>query len=398
MSDREIGPAGSASEPSVDVERLLGDYAAERRAQGLPMIPTSQRRPGRSWLVWILVPSTAVLLFFAYEGIRATFEQDRRALTQAVMSVDSHTLAGIDDQGDHVWVRGLAGEVTYPRLLRNPSTGKAEAVFAALSENGESQLLALDPASGQTRWTRVAGFAASDLASGPLAYTETRLIAWERSRTVVATILAGRWYHCAIQSLDPGTGELIGTYYHPGHLHYGQVVGSSDRSAPAFLMFGSNSSARFDRRLVPFETERHCGAVVLLGEEDFDGQAYPYSELEARPDWTDTPPARERAYLCVAPIDPSSDATVAAASFDAGGRGRPPRIEARLADGRIVIMDSNLRPEGVYLVLDQAAEIANRDIPIESRFVYFADGREEWLTLPIQLIASLEELSPGDAG
>ncbi|MCA9759301.1 MAG: hypothetical protein KDA27_26145 [Candidatus Eisenbacteria bacterium] len=301
-------------------------------------------------------------------------------------------MAAVDSKGDRVWVRGFDGTVQHPNPIREEGSGSVRMVFANVTRDEENRLVALTTESGRDLWSRTANFDAEGTATGPFFYTETLLMDWGASETVVARLHAGRWYHCALQSLRPESGEILGTYYHPGHLHYGPTVASPEAGTRMLLAYGSNSSARFVPELVPFETERHCGAVVLLGENDFFGQAYPYSRAVDRDDWPEAPTAREHSYLCIAPFAPDPDATVADVSVHRTSEGLAASIEVRLADGRIVRTDGDLFPTSVYLVLDQQAEIASRDQEVVSTFVFIRDGREVLLTLETVLVATAADV------
>ncbi|MCB9466476.1 MAG: serine/threonine protein kinase [Candidatus Eisenbacteria bacterium] len=298
---------------------------------------------------------------------------------ELVEKVNESTLAAYDGRGHRVWIKSFAGAISYPRLLR--SEGEPRLVLVSVARGDEQELTALN-LGGEELWTRKATFAPSESAEGPFRYTESRLVDWGDRESIVSTVIAGSWYQCAFQSIDPASGELLGAYYHPGHLKFEREIGGFGDSSRRLLLYGSNNSARYDSELVPFETKYHCGTVVLLGQDDFHGQAFPYSSLPGRDDWSDLEHATERAYLAVAPFSEDSDATVTSLTLAPRGVGGEMRIEARLEDGRIVMLDENLEPESVHLILDQKAEVANRSRPVESRFVHAVDGVMTRLALP----------------
>lgn len=385
---QQSGSAGSvdgSDDQPRDLENLLFRYAEDRRARGLPFVDPRGRSSRLHWLGWSLVSATlsAIVLAFVL-GYRLDVIGPAPELA-GVAKLDSQTLEGLDERGQRVWVRSLPGTISYPQVLRSEN-GSPTLALASVLSGEDGQMFAMEPTTGEIRWSRSTGFADANLA-GPSLYTGARWVGWRDQEMVTATVIAGRWYPCGIQSIDPRDGSLLGTYYHPGHLHYGPIVDLDEDGVPSSILYGDNSSARFDPTLVPFETERHCGSIVLLDPGQFWGQAYPYSQAEGRAEWPGVEPASERAYLCVAPIDADTDANVMSVSVAPAKSEGMARIEARLTDGRIVIMNEELRPLGVYLTLDQAAELLDRENegPLETRFVYIAHGRIEWPIVEITI-------------
>ncbi|MEZ4651443.1 MAG: hypothetical protein R3E97_22145 [Candidatus Eisenbacteria bacterium] len=393
-NDGQVDP-----DPIHEMDALLRDYAAHRKSLGLPLVSEASASSGRpmAGIVGSLVLASLVLfivLGYRIEVTRRSNDAIASAENVAIAAerLDPSTIEGLDDKGQRIWIQGFDGKVREPQVIRGPG-GRVELVAASVLENGtSSRLLALDPTSGKPRWSQVAGFAESGVSDGPFLYVDVSWSGW--NETLLATVHAGSWYLSGTQLLDAESGAVQGVYYHPGHLHHGPTLDLDGDGTPSIVLFGDNSSARFDSEFVPFPTERHCGAVVLLDPNQFSGQAYPYSEIPSRPDWTKEPRATERAYLCIAPIDESTDANVLRVTVAPPDGPRPGVVEARLADGRIVLMDQELRPYSVYSILDYPAEVMERDGALESRFVYIVGGREQMLFSPIAPLAELPDDRP----
>jgi hypothetical protein len=220
--------------------------------------------------------------------------------------------------------------------------------------------------------------------AGTRGFLDSRwMLQWPPDRPgLVIGVRDGIWYSFAVQQRD-GSGDLRGTYYHPGPLEARNVDLDKD-GAPSLLLWGANSSARFIRSVVPFETSYHCGCAVLLDPDDFHGQGFPYSrDLPEDRDWADVPPARERAYVLVPPL---ADGVHARASGVHIPRVEAPdhALELSLEDGRVLFLDAELRPVSCYVTIGTPADDLLRSG--EGRFnpiTYLRRGEAESVTVPV---------------
>jgi hypothetical protein len=202
------------------------------------------------------------------------------------------------------------------------------------------------------------------------------------NRRILSQIRDGEWYSAAVQLMDL-SGKVISRYYHPGGLgFYGQV--DIDGQRP-LLLGGTNSSARFIRRIVPFETRRHCIVVALIDLGDLSGQGFPYSRgLPEERDWGDgIPPARERAYLLIPPINPDTDAYLRSVDLFEDPDSKQLKIQIRLLDGRIYRLDPELNPGSLYLLLDSAADAFQQAGGKFPRLLHLRYGVERLIAVPV---------------
>jgi hypothetical protein len=180
-------------------------------------------------------------------------------------------------------------------------------------------------------------------------------------------------------------GTVLSTYYHPGHLYlYGQLDLDND-GEESLVIFGENSTARFVERLVPFETERHCGFVSIMTLDQISGQAFPYSEPDSlQRDWPELPKAREQAYVAIPPIHPDWDAAVIQIDCSPQADGTT-HVTVRTNDNRMVYFDHELRPYDCWLPEGTAAD-SLRDAAV-ARFppmAYVRDGHVEFISVPVR--------------
>ncbi|MBK7047828.1 MAG: hypothetical protein IPH48_15255 [bacterium] len=195
----------------------------------------------------------------------------------------------------------------------------------------------------------------------------------------------GMWYSFALEALDQ-TGNVLGVYHHPGPLTLHPLFAASGASNATVLLFGVNSSARFVRQIVPFETTHHPGCVVLLEPGDIFGQAFPYTEnLPEIRDWPDLPKAREYAYLLIPPLSPDLDSRVSAINTHDAGTNNP-GYTAIISDGRFVILDEDLRPLKCTVGRDSpAAGLLAAERAANTPYLYLRRGVAERIRVPTEL-------------
>jgi hypothetical protein len=158
----------------------------------------------------------------------------------------------------------------------------------------------------------------------------------------------GIWYSAAVSFLSLA-GSHLGTYYHPGPLYLHTGHDSIPGLSPDILLYGLNSSARFIRELVPFETERHVACVVRLEPPHVTGQAYPYSEGSPEDrDWPTMERAEEKGYLLIPPMRPGASGRIDGIESKLGEDGEV-FIEVKIEDGRIYTLKEDLTPVSLYL-------------------------------------------------
>jgi hypothetical protein len=248
---------------------------------------------------------------------------------------------------------------------------------------GPAVLRLLEPRDGNVMWSRPGAWQAPIGAQGPLRYVWTQAIAWpgERAPVLAAALFDGSWYSSCVQFIS-SDNRLLGTYYHPGNVWCSGVFDLDGDGREAVLLRGDNSSARFLRDLVPFETRSHCGFVLLLEPPDVAGQAFPYSRgIPADRDWPGVEDARERSYLLIPPVTTDAEATVSHLKVFRGDDGRY-TMEAETLDRRFFRLDWELRPRACYVAVGGAAERAlsgRTSVPV----VYIQRGHRSLLDVPL---------------
>lgn len=282
----------------------------------------------------------------------------------SVEIVQHRILRGLDTTGSTLWQRDL-GIAVYPNyvseynMVPHPilDVDGTERVYVGTDmKNGESaHLLSLDGRTGAVVWDRPVEWVSPVNEQGPI---HCRWIfamdAAAGPPALVMGIRDGPWYAMAIRTIRPD-GSEIGTYYHPGALSLAEQVHLDDGRL-AFLLFGGNSSARFRRDVVPFETRQHPGAVALVTPGTGAAQAFPYAEgLPVERDWPGMPRAQEEAYLLVPPLFDTCMTKVRTVEKVRGER-REVAYQVKMFDGRFFAVDSWLRPLDCHLILDSPAE------------------------------------------
>ncbi len=307
--------------------------------------------------------------------------------------VGRSVVQGLDRNGREIW-RQQFGQVladNYPNPQRGPTplTILTEGEFLigaavmAAPDDAPASLLLLDPADGHILWSREAAWQAPLSAQGPLQYQWTQSIKWPGEGNVLAVgVIDGRWYSGGVQFITSGN-RLLATYYHPGNVHCSGVFDLDGDGREALLLRGDNSSARFLRDLVPFETRSHCGFVLLLEPPNVFGQAFPYSRgIPTNRDWPGIEEARERAYLLIPPVTPDAEGSVIGLEITKDAQGEYV-LEAETADRRFFRLDQELRPQSCYVAVGGAAEPALSGHATSVPVVHIQRGQESLIDVPL---------------
>jgi len=320
--------------------------------------------------------------------------QSRHGNLAAVEVIEMRIARAVGDRGDFLWTRQMPGRIwpngrwnwnerSHTIVERN---GVAASVVLSLwPDSGPGSLWLLEAGSGDVLWTRDTSWGVAPVnAQGPTIYDWNVLVQWpDRDEQVLAAALRdGDFYSFALQFITL-QNEVLGTYYHPGPLYFCDQL-SLGESGSALLLYGSNSSSRFVRDFVSFETGIHPGCVVLLDLPGIDGQAYPYSQgLPEYRDWPGMEIARERGYLLIPPIQPETKAEVGVLNVSRNDDGSV-SIRANVHDGRIITLDEDLRPVQVYLALNSVADdLYESGEGIFLPYLFIRDGQQEFVDLPI---------------
>lgn len=270
---------------------------------------------------------------------------------------DSRFLQVLDDRDRVIWdaefPHGVRSNGQDPNFNAPParwiSDGRWRGVLvASRTSAGPDELRLLDARTGRPIWARPLSWNRSLSARGELICSWIQQVYWPGAPdgAFMVNLWDYPWYGCAIQFYST-SGELLGEYDHPGG------VGPDDLSVPntdgrGIFLAGVNSSARFRREIVPFETSHHCGVVLRLDPPAVGGQAYPYSEgIPTERDWPGMTRARETAYVLMPPISPGLQANVVNLTVRATPEGER-RIDVETTDGRMFTLDDSLRPVSCY--------------------------------------------------
>lgn len=376
--------------PSGLVEVLRGclEPAPERRIASAGAVRDRLERlerrrvPGRRRL------AAGLLVAVIVAGLALVFARSPRGPIVDVAATTSHTLSAVNARGSVVWARDFALEIRGAALIRDPVTEQgilppARLCAVALWRRGENGVVAmLDPQTGLERWRHAPRWQQPVNAGGPFLYRWFGSCAFpgRDEPVLLAAVRDGIWYAMGIEAIG-AEGELLGVYHHPGPLTLDPSIGPGSNS---IIMVGTNSSARFDRRLVPFETEHHPGCLVWLDADTLSGQAYPYGRSLPEPrDWQGLPPARERAYLLVPMLHPGSGARIR--RFQLHDEGSSMGYgHAATEDGRVIILDESFRPLRATITLHSFADsVYQRGIAENPPFLLLRDGVEEWIDVPL---------------
>lgn len=345
--------------------------------------------PARQWLALVvsgLVLAAAAAWFLVLMGPAGPVVQ--------LQNRDQQTLVATNAEGETLWSRQFDKyQVGYPVVLRNTEpiddvngqrkvTGCAAIVDLA-KYTGSLEFFSLSD--GRTLWTKLPAWDVPVNAHGPFQYRWLIGASWPEqvSEILIAGIRDGPWYGFAIECRDI-EGQVLGIYHHPGGLTplSASPKGIGPGGGPVF--YGSNSSARFDRSLIPFETEQHPGCIVQLEPADISGQAYPYSlDLPEERDWPGMPQAKERAYLLIPPLNAATSSKVVDVVASEPGAGNV-AYTVFVADGRVVTLDRNLFPLKSMVGVDSTVEkLLQAGHAQNLPFLYLRYGEEQWVDVPM---------------
>ena len=357
----------SADDLQADIRRYLGGEKVLANPPSLQYRVRKALRGGRRNAVSLIVMAVAFLgLVTGFTYVVNSFLHSRRGGLAAIEVVEIQTARAVSESGGFLWTRRMPGRIwpnggweraDRPHTIVERDGRASGVVLSVWSETDPGSLWFLNAENGETIWTHKADWGVAPVnAKGPALYDWNVLARWpgREEKVLVAGLLDGDFYSSAVQFITL-ENEVLGTYCHPGVILYCDQIALADGGA-GILFFGSNSSSRFVRTLVPFETAIHPGCIILLELPDVDGQAFPYSQgLPEERDWPGMPAAREQSYLLVPPLKPDLKSSVDWVTVVRNGKGEV-SLRANVTDGRIIALDRNLRPASVYLRLDSAAD------------------------------------------
>ena len=300
------------------------------------------------------------------------------------------SLRGQDGSGHVLWSAtmpaGIGGNEIRPGFGVPPTiveldTKRVGVLVASHQDHPPGRLWLLEGKNGNILWEIPANWQRPVSAQGIAYFRWTRVVPAGNQNLLAAAICDGIWYSMAL-FLVSTDGAVQAEYYHPGRLFFQSTVAFEKDGQPSLLLFGTNSSARFRREIVPFDTRTHCCCVLLLDIADVRGQAYPYSEVSERRDWPGMERASERAYLLIPPLSPENDPRINSLLLRENADGSL-GIEAPLVDGRVFELDSELRPIACYCgPKSEAAEILDEHAS-SVRALYLRRGASQILDVPV---------------
>lgn len=371
----------------TSAEQVARDLAAVRRRL---LSRSRQRRT-----VWIAILIMAAAAF----GLFATRTGPAPAVS-SIDIVDTRILRAKSERDDLLWARSMpAGIVRFrggrddaitvdsPKIVQ--VDGRTRLVVVATSgtpENPTGSVWGLSPWDGHTLWRWEATWERPVNALGTLNLGWSEILPWPGGKDpIIAVDLGdGGWYGSAVAFLDLG-GNSLGTYHHPGSIRFVTSLPASSTTPLRYVLFGLNSSARFIRELVPFESREHCGCVAILEPPLLAGQGYPYSQGLPEPrDWPGMPRAQEIAYLAIPLLHPQFSSRVisyAITTLPDGGR----ELAVETADGRIFFLDERLQPRSCYVAIDTVAD--SLQARGEAQFLpllHISEGITEHRDVPIE--------------
>ena len=304
------------------------------------------------------------------------------------------SIEGKNQKGEMLWRKDFETPIRTGLVIKNqaPSTSSPNdkmtvgCVVSNFNKKGNSSLGFLDIKTGQTLWSNEPAWSIPVNVTGPVNYRWTVSSSWpDRSDPVIINgIRDARWYSFAIEALDL-TGKVLSVYHHPGPLNIHNFAPESGPTDSGLLLFGVNSSARFNKKLNPFETVEHPGCILLLMPPDISGQAFPYSEdMPEYRDWPGMPKAREYAYLLVPLLCPEIDARVIEVETNHHGAGNL-GYTAVVRDGRLIQLDQDLYPLKCIVARNTFADsVYQSGNASEAPFLYIREGVQEWVDLPVE--------------
>ncbi len=351
--------------------------------------------------LWALPPIVAPALAVLAAAVLALPLFARRDIV-SVSVQDDRVVQARDARGRLVWQRDLHENVERNFLGYTPAdTGKLVPVYRhlVLPARGvwpSNVILATRPAQGPGHLWRL-GFAGRTVWKRTLRWNPPRpahtgslksvfqaTVPWGRGAgdVVAVNVRDADWGSTAMQFFTL-SGDSLGAYHHPGHLDYRATMDLDGDGRVELILNGRNNRAPEDSLVYPEPPGYEwVDCLLMLEPSRAHGQAYPYAG------WAGMRPAREEAYLLVPPMrrGPKTDERERPAidRVDFGPVAAPggARVELRMADGRIYVLDSQLRPLscGVGSETYAATLAPTRAL---APLLYFHDGRRETIDLPI---------------
>ena len=390
----------------VDPNHRVGSAGEVRKILETTQSGLTRARMSR-WPLIVAVLAVAAVLGF---GVTAILRFGERG-NLAVLEYEEHTVRAIDLRGRVIWTHEFSGSVVEnipDGFDASPLTvvrdgGRSIGSLVATSHPGMPDALwFLDPASGEVLWHRRLDWIEPLSVQDQLLASWTQQIDWPGEQLAVAVGLRdGIWYNSAVRFLSL-EGHDLGTYYHAGPMFlYGLVDDGSERGR-GILLYGLNSSARFVREIVPFDTRTHLASLAILDPGMVSGQAFPHSKgIPEGRDWPGMEPAQERSYLLIPQLHPdvhsrisqidlqgerlsgtaTSDGGNAIARFPDSSRYA---YQVLMIDGRIFRLGRDLRPLMLYVPLHSAADSLYRIG--EARFLplfFSKNGNVEMIEVPV---------------
>jgi hypothetical protein len=366
--------------------RLDSAAEARNRLQKLLRRTTRHRRKSVAIVAALAAVTAIVLVLMPGRGPSGPL--------QRLQSTGMDAISGLNEQGEVLWSRRFDGKVLRGPVVRErlmtPGLDIAPMVVGCavtIRLGGlEGVLEFLDAQSGATLWRHDPAWEVPVNALGPIYYRWLVACTWpdEPSQVMLAGIRDGLWYGFGVEALNID-GRVLGVYHHPGPLSVEPTSLAADAAQGGIILYGTNSSARFDPRLAPPGTENHVGCVVKLTPGDIAGQAYPYSENQpAERDWPGMPRAREAAYLLIPLISPQHNSNVSRLLVHDRRSGRR-GYTAITSDGRSVIVDDDLFPlKSVIMHANPADSLLQAGVRVDPPFLYLRDGKETWVEVPVE--------------
>jgi hypothetical protein len=304
-----------------------------------------------------------------------------------------------DAHGSVLWQRDL-GEVVVPNLrsecflpgidwstpvgehvvLAGKWPWDSGAIVATLPRNGSGKIWRLD-GRGRPSWVHTLSWTSPDpRLPGTLGCYSEAILPWNggSEEALLLNVRDGNHSSTAIQFLTM-SGEMRGSYYHPGHLQYYMSEDLDGDGRVEVLLNGINNDAADELELEPKDatSKLYVDCLVMLEPPTVDGQAWPYKT------WKGMPPAKEEAYLLFPPLEKGVRPYLRMVNIGAGSPATSPWIEVLIIDGRIYHLDREMRPHWCT-VGDYTP--ASRLAPTEAQgpIVYVHDGIREFIRIPIE--------------
>jgi len=340
-----------------DRRRITAREVADTLARATDHLRGRRRR----WLIGGAAAVAAASLGLA--GLAAIRFNGPRPPLEKVEVVGTNSVRAVDAAGQTLWAHRMPTAMVstpwgrmQPRVVRRD--GRPDGILVATGSGSlPPAAWCLAPDDGHVRWRWTAAWKPPVNAQAGLEIRWLTSLPWpgERAPAIAVGIRDGMWYSSAIQFLD-SAGKPLGTYYHPGPLEPAGSFQAPSDSTTLCVFTGNNSSARFTRSLIPYETREHPVCVLVLAPPNVDGQAFPWTEgLPEKRDWPGMSRAKEVGYLLIPLLRPSIPATVSGSSVRTSDDGQPV-ITLMMRDGRFYYLDALLRPQTCYLKIRSPAD------------------------------------------